>query len=210
MKRTFNNLLANQLKKPSGLLGRIVSKKMQEQNQPIYNWMLSIMDFVNAKNVMEIGYGTGMVLNEVAAKYPEVELYGIDFSKVMYNKALLNCSRFIKDGRMKLNFGDMLQYQPKTSFDVVYGINVIYFWKDLEMYFQKLHGMLNDNGILYLYMADAETLKKLFVGNTDVFNLHQVDQVLETLNRCGFSDRKVATDNLNGWKYHCFIAKRLK
>jgi trans-aconitate methyltransferase len=208
MKKQFSIYIAGQFRKPSGLIGKFISKKMQDGNRRDYDWMLSIMNFDNAKNILEIGYGTGVVISEIAHKYPDVQLYGIDFSKVMFSKAKINCLQFLESGKMKLNFGDILEYLPEVKFDVIYGINVIYFWNDLDVYFRKSYQMLNENGLLYLYMADAGCLGKYFVGRTDVFNRRQVEEVLVVFKRCGFSDCKAETANLNGKLCHCFVVKK--
>jgi trans-aconitate methyltransferase len=206
MMKIWHNILAKQLRKPSGILGKMVADKLQVSNAPAYDWMLSVMKFEKAKNILEIGYGTGMVLKQLASKYSGVKLFGIDFSNVMYEKAIVNNNESINNGQMKLECGNMMEYNPPVKFDVIFGINVIYFWEDLEPYFTKIFGLLENGGVLYLYMTDAETLEKMSVGQTEVFNLHKTNSVIDIATKCGFSKANFVSQNIEKRKCHCLVA----
>ena len=103
MKNRISSIIAGQFKRPTGLLGKFISKKMQKGNNDVYKWMISLMEFGSAKNALEIGYGTGKVLTELMNTHKGINFYGIDFSKVMYEKALTNNSNFIEEARIFLS-----------------------------------------------------------------------------------------------------------
>jgi len=195
MKARLNNIIARQFRKPTGIFGKFISKKMQKGNSVVYDWMISLMEFEKAKNVLEIGYGTGKVLFDLATTHKEINFFGIDFSKVMYEKAIKNNDIFIKDTRMFLEYGELLSYQSPTKIDVIYCINVIYFWDDLKAYLLKIRDLLNSGGVVYIYMTDPNFLKSIF-GQTSVFNKYSVEEVIRKINECGFSNNTFVTGKI--------------
>jgi len=206
MKKFWHTFWAKQFRQPTGLLGRYVANKMQKRNAVTYEWMFSQMNFDKAKNVLEIGYGTGKLLNAVASQYPNLHLYGVDFSEVMYRKAKKYNDNFIKTKRMQLDYGDFLTYSPTVKFDVIYFTNVIYFWADIGDYFDKLNSLLNPDGQLYIYMADAECLNNLPMGRTEIFNKYSLDYVKKMLKDHQFNNINHQTKEINDRKTYCISA----
>jgi Predicted methyltransferase (contains TPR repeat) len=208
MNKFYLKLVARQLKRPKGFLGNIVANKMQRGNRAVYDWMLTLIDVTTAKNVLEIGYGTGEVLNRLAASNNDTCLYGIDFSKVMYAKALKVNNSFIKQNRMHLDYGDFLNYNPDVKFDVAYNMNVIYFWKDLEIYFSKICSVLNHDASAYFYFTAPDDLIKLGVGTTATFNKYTPDDVRNSLHSCGFSKTELNQKTIYSFTGYCVKASK--
>lgn len=208
MNKLFLNLFAKQLRKPNGLFGKFVAKKMQDGNKIVYEWVLPQIDFNKAESVIEIGYGTGLVINKIANDYNNINCFGIDFSKVMYDKAIKLNSGFINSGKMKLEYGDFLNYNSPVNVDIIFCINVIYFWNELNPYLNKIHSLLKPGGSAYIYMADPETLLKLKVGYTDTFNKHNLPDVISKLNESKFSHVEHKTESLHGMVGHCIKATK--
>jgi len=208
MSKIFLKLFAKQLRRPTGLFGKFVAGKMEAGNYKMYESLVSQVDFSNAKNIMEIGYGTAKALNIIAEKQPEIKLYGIDFSEVMYKKALQASKNLIENKRMFLDYGDLLDYAPPLKFDIIYCINVIYFWNDLEKYLRKVYALLNNGGCFYINMADPETLIKLKVGETDTFNKHYPNDVVSVLEKCGFNNIGHTHVSENNLTAYCIKAKK--
>lgn len=206
MKQTWYTFLAKQFRKPTGLLGYLVANMMQKRNTVTYEWMSSQINFEQTKNILEIGYGTGKLLNLIAMQHSDVRLYGIDFSKIMYQKAKKLNQTFIESNRMTLEYGDVINYASTITFDVIYFTNVIYFWNDLTIYFDKLQSLLNPNGRLYIYMADADYLNAMPMTNTSVFNRYSLDFVKETLKKHQFSHIHHQTKEISNKKTYCISA----
>lgn len=208
MKKFILNLYAKQLKRPSGLFGKYLAKKMQQAHYNTYTWIISLIDFNNVKNILEIGYGTGVPLSLIASEHPDINLYGIDFSEVMYNKAIITNKSFIEKEKMFLEFGDVINYSPAVKFDAVYCINVIYFWNDLNKYLSKVSSLLNPGGKFYIYMTSPETLLKLGLGLTDTFNKYSVEDAAAALRQCGFSKTEYVVQPDPKYVSHCLTATK--
>ena len=75
----------------------------------------------NIKNVLDVGSGNGFVAHEIAKKFENIKVTGIDRSKININKAKNNYN-------LKNLFfleGDVINYEFKNHFDVVILSNVL-------------------------------------------------------------------------------------
>jgi predicted TPR repeat methyltransferase len=209
LKDIFRTYLASQLRKPTGLFGNIISNRMQKMNEPIYKWMLSILNFAGVKNVLEIGYGTGVMMNRILNLYENVEIYGIDFSKVMFNKAELYNEKYIKEGKIHLELGNLLDYNPAAvKFDIVYCLNVIYFWMELGPYLEKIFSLMNNGAVLYLYMRDPKYFKNHSVGKTGIFIQHEKETIQSQMELTGFKQVDFIENKIKA--INCFCVKAIK
>jgi cyclopropane fatty-acyl-phospholipid synthase-like methyltransferase len=200
--------IAGQFKKPEGLAGRLVAKIMEKGNQKTYDWMISLLDIKKNDRIFEIGFGTGFVLNSLAGANNDITLYGIDFSKVMFKKAYKRNKKYIDQKKVFIKYGDLLDYNDSKNFNKIFGINVIYFWKDLESYFTKIYDLLKEKGALLLYMADKEELIKLKFTATDVFNKYTPEHITGILNKCGFKKTGFTIGKTNMEKAYCIIGEK--
>lgn len=178
--------IAKQFRKPSGLLGILASSLMKKGNIHAYNIIIKELSIESNDHVLEIGYGHGVGLNMICDKY-DCKLSGIDFSKLMFNEAKKRNYKFILNKQLELKYGN---YQDivfdQNSFNKIFFINVIYFWKDLDLVFRKIYNELNPNGILLFYMAHPDDLNKLKFTDDSVFNKYTLEFVIDKLNCAGF------------------------
>ena len=181
--------IANQFRRPSGFWGKIVSNMMIKGNRHEYEKILKDFDIQHNDKLLEIGYGPGDGINLIMEKNDKCELYGIDFSELMYKRATERNKKFIDGNKVKLLFGDFIETKIDVNgFDKIFCLNVVYFWNDLSKPFEKIKSLLKENGIFYFYMAKKEDLAKIKFANNDVFNKHSIEQITEALKKAGFKD----------------------
>jgi SAM-dependent methyltransferase len=179
---------AMQLRKPRGLFGRIVVRKMVKMNSPEYEIIVNEMNIQNNDKILEIGYGPGVCVNMIAGRFNSCQIYGIDFSELMHKKASILNKQYIDSKRVHLTHGDFLTTHLKTSgFDKVFCLNVVYFWDDLNKPFGKICSLMKVGGKFNFFMAGKEFLETMKATRTDVFNKHELDNVINTLKSVGFS-----------------------
>jgi SAM-dependent methyltransferase len=208
MNKLLLNWKAGQLRRPHGFWGRRMADNMQKGNVIFYDWMLPQIDLGQSKNILEIGYGTGFVLNKFASEFSGACFYGIDFSKIMHLKSLVVNKEHIERGKMFLSFGDILDYSPAVKFDAAYCLNVIYFWADLRNYFRKAASLMEKEGKFYIYMASPESLIELKLGLTSTFNKHEAADVVSALKASGFSKADLITGRTHNINHNCIIAQK--
>ena len=57
--------IEKQFRKPSGLLGKYIVKKMKELNHPIYDKLIASLGIQNYDKIFEIGYGHGIGIDKI-------------------------------------------------------------------------------------------------------------------------------------------------
>lgn len=179
-------LLSRHFRKPEGLLGKYIAKKMMKMNDHAYHAIDREAKIKDEMNIFEIGYGPGYGFNFFLNKY-DVTYHGIDYSKMMYDNAKKVIGKMFPNNRGELYYGDFLEYNHRgDSMDLVLFSNVTYFWKDLYTPFKNIHSILKDSGKLVFYMTDKKLLETRAHTNNRHFNHHDKARVKEILSECGF------------------------
>ena len=182
----INKAIAKQLKRPTGFLGKILSKFLKQMNSEIYVQVIKDVNAQDGDRIFEIGYGHGSGILQLV-KIADCVVEGIDFSEVMYKDAVKLNQKYIDKGMVSLAFGEFLDYEMKSSyFDKVFCVNVIYFWDDLQVPFLRIKESLNENGTFFIYMDSLEDIKNSRFTNDEMFNLYDIDFVLKSLEDVGF------------------------
>jgi len=185
-------VFGEQLRKPSGLFGRVVSRMMNLRNREFYQKMISQLDIQKGDRIYEIGYGPGMGIQMIAEKRADCTVSGIDFSELMVQSASKRNKKFIDAGRVNLTYGDLLTEDViQGKYDKIFCVNVVYFWDDLVSVFQKIHSMLAQEGKFCIFMTPAEDLNKGFASG---FNKYSFEEVASALKEAGFNQIEYILD----------------
>jgi ubiquinone/menaquinone biosynthesis C-methylase UbiE len=179
--------LAKQLRKPSGFFGKLVAKMMEFRNRHSYQEIIRKLLPQKGDHILEIGYGPGLGIYQIAGSFPECRIYGIDYSELMYSKASIRNKKFIEKGIVQLTHGNILTRDYGTEkFDKIFCVNVIYFWDDLNLAFAKIFNMLGEKGVFLIHMNHMDTLEKAKLL-TD-FCKYPVEEVESKLKNAGFTN----------------------
>ena len=178
-----------QFKKPQGVLGKIISNLMIIGNRSAYGNMIKNLTINSNEKILEIGYGPGIGIGLISKIYESCEIYGIDFSELMYKRASKRNSKFIKNNRVHLLFGDFVETEISMGkFDKIFCVNVVYFWDDLQKPFEKVKSLLKDDGTFCLYMAGKDELNKAKFTKDGIFNKYSIGQIVNALKSSGFHE----------------------
>lgn len=179
--------IGSHFKKPTGPLGKLVSNLMIMGNRSAYKTLIKDLTPDSNDKILEIGYGSGIGIDLISKKFENCDIYGIDCSELMYRRAAKRNSLLIKNNKVHLFLGDFIETEINTSgFNVIFCINVVYFWDDLHRPFDRVRLMLRDEGIFCFYMASREDLNKVKFAKNDIFNKYSIDQITEALKSAGF------------------------
>lgn len=178
-----------QFKKPGGIPGMIISELMIIGNRPAYENLLRDLMIQASDKILEIGFGPGVGIGLVSNRTKTNEIYGIDYSELMFRRASKRNFRFIKNNRVHLMFGDFVATELSTTgFDKIFCINVVYFWDDLQKPFEKVNSLLKDNGTFCIYMEGKDELNNAKYTKDGIFNKYTIDEILNALKSGGFND----------------------
>ena len=122
--------IARQGRKPSGLLGQIVARVMAKETAGENNFARELLQLQPEDAVLEIGCGHGDTLAKCANLVSHGVLRGIDYSPMMHRHAMRRHRRLVAEKRIEFHLGssDRLPFDDQ-SFDKVFAVHTIYFWK---------------------------------------------------------------------------------
>ena len=205
----FVKLLANQLRNPSGLIGKYVSRWMNRSNVTIYHAALELVEKSNRGRLLEIGFGGGALLNIAVGCGSFSKITGIDTSLDMVKLVRRNLHTHIREGKLEVQYGDIadLPFSPK-SYDAVVSLNTIYFWPSLRTGVSECIRILSNDGVLVLGFDDKNEMSQ-WPGHSYGFTLYDVDEVQAVLDSFGFSEIEVVSGKTKEWGlFHCVHARK--
>jgi ubiquinone/menaquinone biosynthesis C-methylase UbiE len=151
--------------------------------------MDSLLKLNKGDVVLEIGYGLGKGIYDYSRKN-DCTFHGIDFSRLMYSKALKLNKENINRGKVILQCADFDNFSfENDTFDCIYFLNVIYFWDEIPGRLGKIFNILKMNGKVIIFMADVEYFKDNKQSEGDsIFYLHSIGDVVREMGRTGFKN----------------------
>lgn len=186
--RFLRRILADQVAEPQGLLGRLVGWMMARGNQESNEWMVSLLDLEEDDHVLEIGFGPGTAIREIAAQTSKGHVAGIDVSEAMIDQATKLNQEAVDAGRVDLRLGEATSMPwPSDRFDKALAVNVIYLWPHLDPVLSEIRRVLKPRGLLALYLAPVEQMEKLGFSEVETFTLHIPEKVRKVCRETGFT-----------------------
>src|SRR5262245_24338676 len=101
------NLLMRMFGRPRGMLGRLGGVLMARTNAACGAWGAELLEIGPKDNVLEIGFGPGVVMQRVAHLAPEGKVAGIDQSSEMVEQARARNAAAVQSGRVEVRRGSV-------------------------------------------------------------------------------------------------------
>jgi ubiquinone/menaquinone biosynthesis C-methylase UbiE len=204
---SFRSFFSEQARKPTGLFGRLIMSRIFDQGNAMLNeFMRELLTLQEDDHVLEIGFGTGKLISEMARQASRGLVEGIDLSSTMVDMAKRRNREYIAKGRVKIVLGDFDQVEYRDNdFDKICSANTIYFWPDAEYSVRKIGRILRHGGKLVLGFEDKAQIEKMPI-NPGVFSIYDKNDVEQLLTGVGFSDVEIKSKEMNSTIVHCAIA----
>ena len=137
---------AAQLRKPHGEGAEAIAAYMRDLNRALYDHVVKLLSTAKEKQLLELGFGEGIVPEMVNQQHEKMHYTGIDFSDEMVNMAN---AKNIPGANFLL--GEVAQMPFESNvFDVCFGINVVYFWENPGRELAEILRVLKPGGVLML------------------------------------------------------------
>ena len=177
----LTEFLIKQSQKPSGLIGRVITKIWSFYFKKLSLWAIKQTTISDNYRILEIGYGGGSTIKSLLALNKNLEIHGIDISKESYRTAQRVHSDSIRKGSVQLKIGNVenMPYQ-NNYFDRIFAIQTNIFWKDIKKSFQEVYRVMSSNSTLII----ASEKEKIHYHMTDYRTSHEFSQLLTSI---GFS-----------------------
>jgi ubiquinone/menaquinone biosynthesis C-methylase UbiE len=177
----------SQFMRPSGWRGQFVGHLMAVKNAAMNRLAVELLNIEPHDHMLEIGFGPGTAIESTALRLTSGLIAGVDVSDVMLRQASRRNRRFIRDGRVDIKLGSVLQLPYLDSlFDKVFAVNSFHTWPDQQKALREIHRVLKVGGILLLPLRHKHPTRRWLVPPG--FTENEIAQVLLMLDRTGFKN----------------------
>jgi ubiquinone/menaquinone biosynthesis C-methylase UbiE len=125
----MRNILMRMFGCPQGVLGRLGGIIMARTNEGCGAWVTDLLDIRPNENVLEVGFGPGVIIQRLSNLASAGRVAGIDPSQEMVMQARARNATAIQNGLVDLRRGsaDSLPFDD-NSFDKALAINSMQVW----------------------------------------------------------------------------------
>jgi len=191
-KTGIKHRMIGQFHHPRGLGGRVAGWVMAHRgsNRRRNIWAVSLLDVRPDERVLEVGFGPGIALGELAARATRGRVYGVDHSAVMVARAARR-NRAAAD-RIELVHASV-EHLPSFGepLDAVLAVNNAGFWPDPPERLRELRGVLRPGGRIAL--ASQPRCPGADRGTT----ARAARELQDLLTEAGFTEVRVETLDLD-------------
>lgn len=191
----LSKFISAQLAKPSGFFGRMFTAHWLEKNNQLMNELtLKNLALGTNDHLLEIGFGSGYLIDKILRDNLCQRVCGGDFSEDMLILAKHRFRQEIDSGRLDIQFADVVALPyPNAHFSAVCSVNTIYFWPDITAALLECRRVLQSNGRIALCFNDKSDMQK-WPGHVHGFTLYEVNEIENLLSTCDFTQIQVHSD----------------
>lgn len=184
-----------------------MSKIFDKGNAALNAFVYQLMSVQSDDQILEIGFGTGKLIEKMAQQIESGFIIGVDFSDTMVAIAKKRNKKHVDKSKVELRRGDFDNMTFENDyFTKVCSVNTLYFWPDPEHTAKKIADVLKPNGKLVLAFEDIDQLKQRNLS-ADVFRFYSQEAVKNLLGEAGFSSDIYFESTTRGNSVlHCAVA----
>jgi ubiquinone/menaquinone biosynthesis C-methylase UbiE len=180
-----------QFGRPQGTVGRLVGwiMALRGSNRKRNRWVVSLLDVRPTDRVLEIGFGPGIAVAELARRADRGRVHGVDHSAVMVRQARRRNRAAVRAGRVHLVRAsvDELPAFDGGPFDVIVAVNTVGFWPRPVDQLARLRGLLRPGGRIAL--ASQPRCPGATAGTT----ARAGDELRDLMRQAGFGEPRIET-----------------
>ncbi|MCU1679485.1 MAG: methyltransferase protein [Amycolatopsis sp.] len=207
--RPLLNVLAGQLGRPHGVLGRLfIGNLLNAHNGGTITAAVTALAPQTGDIAADVGFGGGAGLRPLLNRVgPNGRVEGIDISQAMLHRA---DARFRHDrDRLRLQTGSLTGLPlGDASIDGMLCINTIYFVADLGKAFDEIARVLAPSGRLVLGMADPDWMAKNPVTAFGEFRIRPLATITDGLAAAGLQVANDIRPGDGGDAFHLLVARQ--
>ena len=190
-RRRVAQYINQQAASPRGLFGHLLARLWTLEHRKVNRTTLDLLQIESTHRVLELGCGPGWALREAAAMATAGHVLGLDVSATSLAVARRTNSREIRTGRVSLRQIDGFDLDREAeTFDRVFSVHTIYFWKNPEQVVAQLARALRPSGRLVLaFRVDSPGIPPRF--RDKVYRFYSVAEVESMLRAVALGDIRV-------------------
>jgi ubiquinone/menaquinone biosynthesis C-methylase UbiE len=186
--------MVRQFGHPRGVAGRMAGWVMahRRSNRQRNRWAVSLLDVQPTDRVLEIGFGPGVAIAELAGRATNGHVYGIDHSEVMVRQASRRNAAAIRVHRVHLAHASVDQLPSfDDPLDAILAVNSAGFWPNPAERLHELRRVLRPAGRIALVSQPR------CPGATHHATARAAQQLQDLLAQAGFTEVRTETLGLD-------------
>jgi SAM-dependent methyltransferase len=149
--------LFTQVRRPTGWLGRRVTRAMNIGHARLTDWGLRQVRVPDDARILDVGCGGGRTIGKLAQMVPNGKVFGLDLSPASVDVARETNRKEVDAGRVHIQQGSVSTLPfPDGTFDLVTAVETHYYWPDLPNDVREVARVLKRGGTFLLI---AETYR---------------------------------------------------
>jgi ubiquinone/menaquinone biosynthesis C-methylase UbiE len=204
----FSAYFSRQARKPNGLFGRFfMSRVFEKGNAELNDFVFEQLSVQSDDHILEVGFGTGVLITRVAQRLDHGLIEGVDFSAIMVALAQKKNKLALRAGKARLHLGDFNDVPFEDSrFNAVFTVNTIYFWRDPATTIARIGHVLKPGGKCLIGFNERSDLEKMNLDG-DVFSLYAPDEIEALLSANGqFAHVEIQSRRTQKGSCYCAVA----
>jgi len=195
--------MTNQVRKPSGRMGRAVVTRMNFSHAALTDWGLEHVRIEPSFTILDVGCGGGRTIREMAARATAGRVLGVDYSEASVEASREANRDAVADGRVEVQQGSVSRLPfADAMFDLVTAVETHYYWPDLANDAREILRVLKPGGTL-LVIAEAYKGRYGWLFQLAMLpmraRLMSADEHRAWLETAGFTGVEVSEKRGHGW-----------
>jgi SAM-dependent methyltransferase len=179
--------LGRQLRHPSGFPGRVIGHGMAMANRWPNRIAIEALDIAPGDVVLELGFGPGKAIAQLASAIGSGHVLGIDQSATMLAQASCHNRQAIERGRVELRHGNFGALPwPTASIDKVLAVNTAYFFHSEAVEVREARRVLRPGGLMAIYVIDKSFMSRWRFSGPDTHRTFDRNGLAALLRTGGF------------------------
>jgi ubiquinone/menaquinone biosynthesis C-methylase UbiE len=186
--------LVRQAHHPRGIVGRAVGWMfaLRPSNRKRNVWAVSLLDVQPTDRVLEIGFGPGVAIAELAGRATRGHVFGVDHSQAMVRQAARRNAAAVRAHRVHLTHASVEQLPSfDDPLDAILAVNSVGFWPDPVQRLGELRRLLRPAGRIALVSQPR------CPGATRDTTSRAAQELQNMLTQAGFTHTRVKTLDLD-------------
>jgi SAM-dependent methyltransferase len=187
-RRRFAEYINRQASCPAGLFGQLLGKLWRFEHRRVNQRSLALLGIEPNQDVLELGCGSGSALAVAIERAAGGRVVGLDVSETMVAMARRRNHKAIDQEIVAIRQMDGVNLGlERASFDRIFSVHTLYFWKNPEEILRQLRESLRSHGRLVVtFRPEAPGIPKRFRDQT--YRFYTEAELAELLQQAGFTD----------------------
>lgn len=194
-RRRVERSINRQAAAPRGLFGRFLGLLWGLEHRKVNRATLELLAIEPTHRVLEVGCGPGAALEGAAERALSGEVVGVDVSEAMVAAARRRNREAVANGRVSVRRIDGMKVDAEpASFDRIFSVHCLYFWKDPEHMLSQLFEALRPGGRLVLAFRPAGPDVPARFREDETYRFYEPAELEGLLTRAGFVEVRTVCD----------------